>query len=144
MRNLSASGGGVRSGKRFPFVLAALLALAVAASPVGGAVTVSVDTALDRRPVSPQIFGVNFGTAAQAAQLKWPVRRWGGNAVTRYNWQNDTSNKGMDWFFMNVPDDNPDPSTLPLGSSADRFLAETRAAGGEPILTRRRAGASGS
>ena len=135
MRNLSASDGGVRSGNRFLFVLAALLALAVAASPVGGAVTVSVDTALDRRPVSPQIFGVNFGSAAQAAQLKWPVRRWGGNAVTRYNWQNDTSNKGMDWFFMNVPDDNPDPSTLPLGSSADRFLAETRAAGGEPILT---------
>ena len=103
--------------------------------PVGGAVTVSVDTRLDRRAVSPQIFGVNFGTAAQAASLKWPVRRWGGNSVTRYNWQNDTSNKGMDWFFMNVPDDNPDPGSLPFGSSADRFLAETRAASGEPILT---------
>lgn len=103
--------------------------------PVGGAVTVSVDTALDRRAVNPQIFGVNFGSAAQAASLKWPVRRWGGNSVTRYNWQNDTSNKGMDWFFMNVPDDNPDPGSLPFGSSADRFLSETRAAGGEPILT---------
>ena len=103
--------------------------------PVGGAVTVSVDPALDRRPVNPQIFGVNFGSAAQAAQLKWPVRRWGGNSVTRYNWQNDTSNKGMDWFFMNVPEDNPDPEHLPFGSAADRFLSETRAAGGEPILT---------
>lgn len=103
--------------------------------PVGAAVTVSIDTALDRRAVSPEIFGVNFGTAAQAAALRWPVRRWGGNSVTRYNWRNDTSNKGMDWFFMNVPDDNPDPGALPFGSSADRFLAETRAAGGEPILT---------
>jgi hypothetical protein len=83
--------------------------------PVGGPVTVLVDPELDRRPVSPHIFGVNFGTAAQAASLRWPVRRWGGNSVTRYNWQNDTSNKGMDWFFMNVPDDNPDPSTLPFG-----------------------------
>ena len=103
--------------------------------PVGGAVTVSVDAALDRRAVSPQIFGVNFGTAAQAAQLRWPVRRWGGNSVTRYNWQNDTSNKGMDWFFMNVPEDNANPGALPFGSAADRFLSETRAAGGEPILT---------
>lgn len=103
--------------------------------PVGGAVTVAVDTTLDRRAVSPQIFGVNFGTAAQAARLRWPVRRWGGNSVTRYNWQNDTSNKGMDWFFMNVPEDNPNPAALPDGSAADRFLSETRAAGGEPILT---------
>ena len=103
--------------------------------PVGAAVTVSVDPALDRRPVDPQIFGVNFGSAAQAAQLRWPVRRWGGNSVTRYNWQNDTSNKGMDWFFMNVPEDNANPGALPDGSAADRFLTETRAAGGEPILT---------
>jgi hypothetical protein len=103
--------------------------------PVGDAVTVSVDTALDRRAVNPQIFGVNFGSAAQAAQLKWPARRWGGNSVTRYNWQNDTSNKGMDWFFMNVPEDNSDPGALPFGSAADRFLTETRATGGEPILT---------
>jgi hypothetical protein len=103
--------------------------------PVGGAVTVAVDPALDRRPVNPQIFGVNFGTATQAAALKWPVRRWGGNSVTRYNWQNDTSNKGMDWFFMNVPEGNPAPENLPFGSAADRFLSETRASGGEPILT---------
>jgi hypothetical protein len=103
--------------------------------PVGAPVTVSVDPSLDRRAVSPHIFGVNFGSDSQAAALRWPARRWGGNAVTRYNWQNDTSNKGMDWFFMNVPDDNPDPGTLPFGSSADRFLAATRAAGGEPILT---------
>jgi len=103
--------------------------------PSGGPVTVSVDPALDRRAVSPHIFGVNFGSAAQAQRLRWPARRWGGNSVTRYNWQNDTSNKGMDWFFMNVPEDNPDPSTLPSGSAADRFLDETRAAGGEPILT---------
>lgn len=103
--------------------------------PAGAAVTVAVDTSLDRRAVSPHIFGVNFGTAAQAVELRWPARRWGGNSVTRYNWQNDTSNKGMDWFFMNVPEDNADPSTLPSGSAADRFLEETRAAGGEPILT---------
>ncbi len=103
--------------------------------PVGGAVTVSVDPSLERRAVSPHIFGVNFGTPSQAAAMRWPARRWGGNSVTRYNWQNDTSNKGSDWFFMNVPEDNPDPGALPFGSAADRFLSETRAAGGEPILT---------
>lgn len=103
--------------------------------PVGAPVTVSVDASLDRRAVSPHIFGVNFGSDAQAAALRWPARRWGGNSVTRYNWQNDTSNKGSDWFFMNVPEDNANPGALPSGSAADRFLAATRAAGGEPILT---------
>jgi len=103
--------------------------------PVGAPVTVTVEPVLDRRTVSPHIFGVNFGSDSQAAALRWPARRWGGNSVTRYNWQNDTSNMGMDWFFMNVPEDNPDPGSLPLGSAADRFLAATRAAGGEPILT---------
>ena len=38
-------------------------------------VTVAVDASLDRRAVSPHIFGVNFGSSAQAAQLRWPARR---------------------------------------------------------------------
>ena len=68
---------------------------------------------------------MNFADEALAAELRLPVRRWGGNATTRYNWQNDTTNTGSDWYFENIPNDNADP-----GRAARRL-------GGRPL---RRAG----
>ena len=102
---------------------------------VPAAVTVDVAPALDRRPISPLIYGVNWGGAAQASRLRWPVRRWGGNAVTRYSWQHDISNHASDWFFYNLEESNPSPAALPDGSAADVFIDQTRAAGGEVLLT---------
>ncbi|KAA0252292.1 MAG: hypothetical protein EDX89_19085 [Acidobacteria bacterium] len=95
--------------------------------------TVSVDASLDRRAISPLIFGVNWGSDAQMARMKWPVRRWGGNRTSRYNWQLDVDNSANDWFFTNYA--NPDPGTLPHGSAADDFVDATRAAGGQPWMT---------
>ena len=103
--------------------------------PPGQPVTVSVDPALDRRAVSPLIFGVSFGSAAQALRMRWPLRRWGGNSTTRYSWRHDTSNRASDWFFYNIEESNPNPGALPAGSSADRFVDETRAGGGEALVT---------
>jgi hypothetical protein len=106
-----------------------------AAGGAGAAVTVAVDPGADRHPISPWIYGVNFGDDAQAAQLHWPVRRWGGNATTRYSWQDDVSNHASDWFFYNLPNDNPNPGALPDGSSSDLFVDSTRVAGGEALVT---------
>lgn len=96
----------------------------------GATVAISVDPNADRRPISPLIYGVNFGDAPP----RYPVRRWGGNAVTRYNWRVDAGNKAFDWFFMNIADDT-DVARLPDGSSADRFIDDARADGAEPLLT---------
>jgi hypothetical protein len=106
-------------------------------APAGPPVTltVAIDPALDRHPVNPLIYGVNFGTTQEFTDLPYPVRRWGGNATTRYSWQNDTSNRALDWFFMNVPSTIPDASKLPDGSSADLFMSETRTAHAEVLLT---------
>ena len=71
-------------------------AASVPVVPAAGPVTVDVDPNLDRRPVSPLIFGVNFGDAAQLARMHWPVRRWGGTPTSRYNWQIDVDNSGND------------------------------------------------
>lgn len=98
-----------------------------------GEITVSIDTGQDRRTVNPEIFGVNFGSDAQQADLRWPVRRWGGNSVTRYNWQADVHNTGSDWFFMNIVDGSG--VNLPDGSSVNAFLDHTRQHGGQPLLT---------
>ncbi len=95
----------------------------------------TVDPTANRHPISPLIYGVNFGDDAQAAQLRWPVRRWGGNATTRYSWQDDTQNHASDWFFYDLPNDDPNPQNLPFGSSSDAFVAATRVATGEPLIT---------
>jgi hypothetical protein len=115
--------------------LAALVC--VLAGPLFAAtpVTVNVDPGADRHPVSPQIYGVNFGSTAQANRLHWPVRRWGGNATTRYSWQDDVANRASDYLFYNIPESNPHPENLPNGSAVDVFVDQTRAAGGEALIT---------
>ena len=95
----------------------------------------TVDPSADRHPVSPHVFGVNFASGATLARMRYPANRWGGNSTTRYSWTDDTGNRAADWFFFNIPEDNPNPSTLPDGSSADAFVDDTRAAGAEPLLT---------
>jgi hypothetical protein len=94
-----------------------------------------IDVTANRHPISPDIYGINFAEEALAAELRLPVRRWGGNSTTRYNWQNDTSNKASDWYFENIPEDNPDPAALPAGSVVDRFIEQDRRTGTRTIVT---------
>jgi hypothetical protein len=103
--------------------------------PPGGTVTVAIDPAAGRLPISPLIYGVNFGDDTQAAQRRWPVRRWGGNATTRYSWQDDVNNRASDWFFENLANTDANPAALPNGSTSDVFIDATRAAGGQPLIT---------
>ena len=121
----------MRSLPALALLLAALAAASRAGAQSGGPVTIAVDPSADRRPVSPLVYGVSFG--APGSDLRYPLRRWGGNSVTRYSWNDDVSNRASDWFFMNI--ENPDPGTLPDGSSSDVFIDTSRAAGGEVLLT---------
>ena len=63
------------------------------------------------------------------------MRRWGGNATTRYNWQTDTNNHASDWFFENIPNDLANPAALPDGSSSDQFVEQNRRTGTDTLLT---------
>ncbi|HBZ54671.1 MAG TPA: hypothetical protein DEO88_04620, partial [Syntrophobacteraceae bacterium] len=83
----------------------------------------------------PYIYGMNFASEALAADVHLPVRRWGGNSTTRYNWQNDTTNTGHDWYFENVPQENTHPELLPDGSTTDRFIEQDRRTGSQTLLT---------
>ena len=106
-------------------------------TPVGPVMgpALHVDAASGRHAISPYIYGMNFADEALAADLRLPVRRWGGNATTRYNWQTDTSNHASDWYFENIPNDNPNPSALPNGSSSDQFVEQNIRTGSETLLT---------
>ncbi|HYP74528.1 MAG TPA: glycoside hydrolase family 44 protein [Polyangiaceae bacterium] len=81
-------------------VLTRFDAKAAAASPAGPATTVklTVNCRAPGHAISPYIYGI-------AGDLGDPIpataRRWGGNPMTRYNWQNNANNVGKDWFFHN-------------------------------------------
>lgn len=114
---------------------ASLCALSAAATAaVGPAVT--VDATAGNHNISNDIYGMNFASEALAKDLKLPVRRWGGNRTTRYNWQIDVDNTGSDWYFENIP--NPPPPNgrvLPDGSAADQFVEQDRRTGTKSLIT---------
>jgi len=92
---------------------------------------ITIDTQTVTHSISPYIYGLNFANMTFADEIDLPVNRFGGNATSRYNWQTDTTNLGMDWYFENYPHalqgSSKNPSILPDGSSADNFLAANAA-----------------
>ncbi len=105
-------------------------------------VTLAVDAAANRHPISPDIYGVNEYTSpmpAVMAQMRVSVRRFGGDATTRYNWKFDNYNSGSDWYFENSSYNVAAPSELPNDSYFDRMVAanhtsRTKTLGTIPII----------
>jgi hypothetical protein len=113
--------------------LTAALPATPARADTGPALT--VDPATDQHPISQDIYGMNFAPESLAAELRLPVRRWGGNATTLYNYALDETNRGSDWYFENAPGPAPDPSKLPDGSETDQFVEQDLRTGTDTILT---------
>jgi hypothetical protein len=120
---------------RRSLVFATLFAGLLPARESPAAIAVAIDPALDRKTVSPWIYGINYGSAAEFAALPYPLRRWGGNSTSRYSWTLDTHNSGSDWYFISTPSNHPNPAQLPNGSEADLFVGASRAAGADVIVT---------
>lgn len=91
---------------------------------------ITVDAALNQRPINPLIYGVAFAGSSQLNELNAPLNRWGGNATTRYNWQLNADNKGHDWYFQSLPQSSATP-----GDAADDFITDTKAGSSQPIIT---------
>ncbi len=88
-------------------------------------VTLSVDAAADRHAISEYIYGIHYlEDEAFANEIDLPVRRWGGNSTTRYNWKNGMFGN-PDWYFENEYQPN----------SADDFVAENKRTGADSIIT---------
>jgi hypothetical protein len=85
----------------------------------------SVNAGANRHAISPYIYGMNFADETLAADLNLPVRRWGGNSTTRYNWQTNVQNTGSDWYFENIPAD----------VSADQFVAQNVRTNTKTLMT---------
>ncbi len=102
-------------------------------SPASSGPTLQVNAAAGQHPISPDIYGMNFAAENLAQELHLPVRRWGGNATTRYNWQSDISNHASDWYFENIKES--DATALPDDSAVIRFIEQDRRTNTATLLT---------
>ena len=98
-----------------------LSTLAFADNP---AATVQVDAHTNRHPISPLIYGTNWGDQATLDDLNLSVNRRGGNATTTYNWEINATNRAGDWYFESSED-----------TGADGFISETKTTSAQPMVT---------
>ena len=102
------------------------------------AITITVNTNANRKPISPYIYGMNYysSTAKDEGMMKnigLPVRRWGGNDTSRYNWEIDATNTGSDWFFENT--DRSDSNNPPKISAVNTMIDKNNSIKADTILT---------
>ncbi|WP_301002366.1 glycoside hydrolase family 44 protein [Capsulimonas corticalis] len=95
--------------------------------PIG---SVSIDAAANVHPISPYIYGINWGSPAQLLDMNSRTNRGGGNTMSTYNWKNNASNHAADWFFESLGGS----STVP-GDGEDSFITSTKSANAEPMVT---------
>src|SRR5438094_9411274 len=93
-------------------------------------VTINIDAAANRHPISPLIYGVAYASTAQLQDLNCAVNRQGGNNTSRYNWQLNADNRANDWYYESIGD-----SSSVAGERGDTFISQARAAAAEPMLT---------
>ncbi|MDQ3281369.1 MAG: PKD domain-containing protein [Acidobacteriota bacterium] len=94
------------------------------------AASIAVDAAAQQRPIDPRIYGVAFATPQELQDLNVPLNRWGGNNTSRYNWQQNADNRGFDWYFESIG-----YGSATAGAEADSFIANSKSAGAEPMMT---------
>jgi len=107
----------------------------VSATPAAGttSVQVTINALSNRHPISPYVYGTNFPRDSNAiSNSGTTLVRWGGNAASRYNWENYDYNSANDWYFE-------DYAFGALNNSADsdstQFIKDVIAAGGSPLMT---------
>lgn len=102
------------------------------ASVAPASLALAVNAGAGRKPISPYIYGLNFAKEAFANEIDLPVRRWGGNHTTRYNWQGNFLNHGSDWFFHNNVSYDPYTGNT---ETADQWVQQNKATGAESLIT---------
>ncbi len=102
----------------------ATVTLSAPTTAAGPALTVDVGTPSNSsenpHTISPYIYGVNgYGMDSASQKTANPgLIRWGGDATSRYNYQNNMTNSASDWYFENFYGGG---SMFPNASSSSTF-----------------------
>ncbi len=108
-----------------------------AGSPGPVDVTFTIQSTQNAHAISPYVYGINDDSSA--ASTRPGMVRAGGNRFTAYNWENNASNAGSDYYFEN--DDylcltvTCLPNSGVSGAYAQAFVGEAAAAGAAALLT---------
>lgn len=97
--------------------------------------TVSVDANANVHTISPLVYGIAAdipGASSYQKEMGASFVRWGGNATTRFNWENNATNSGSDWYFMNNDRSNGDRTP---GKASANFINTAKSLGMQSMLT---------
>jgi hypothetical protein len=100
-------------------------------TPVTPDVTITIDPATTHT-ISPWIYGGNWVESWQNAPRNMTLGRMGGNRWTAYNWENNYSNAGSDWYYSN--DNYLSNSTTPA-EAVRAGIAEDQSQGRGSMMT---------
>ncbi|MCI2007536.1 MAG: cellulase [Acetobacter peroxydans] len=82
-------------------------------------------------PISPLIYGVNFGTTETLKDLRVPINRSGGDSASAYNWRIDARNAGKDWYYESL---SCDPKAI-NDQFGPGFISLTRKGKAQPMIS---------
>jgi hypothetical protein len=99
-------------------------------TPAAAQTVVNIDASKDRHRINPNVYGTNLATQAEVADLNAPLNRLGGNHTTRYNWQQNCTNRARDWFFQTIED-----GPAVAAEETDSFITASRNGGSQPMMT---------
>lgn len=96
-------------------------------------IDLTVDVSAARKPISDYIYGMHYvADEAFVQEIALPLRRWGGNIASRYNWQLGTTNHASDWFFHN---NNTYDAITGAPMTADQWLQRNKRTNTASLLT---------
>ncbi len=64
-------------------------------------VVFTINSNLEVKTISDKIYGINYFDADAWSTAPYKFGRLGGNRWTAYNWENNASNAGSDWYYQN-------------------------------------------
>lgn len=112
------------------FVFFSFVVLALADVTPTQPIIISVNVTSSLQPISPLIYGVAFAPTADLLALNAPANRQGGDSATTYNWRQDASNHGTDWYFESIEDQEAVKAGM-----TDAFIKSSLAARSAPLIT---------
>jgi hypothetical protein len=92
---------------------------------------IGVDAGANVHAISPLIYGSSFASTTQLSDLHLTLNRDGGNASDTYNYPQDATNHGSDWYFESIAYGNGTGN----GQGIDSFISSTQAGGAQPSIT---------
>jgi hypothetical protein len=109
----------------------ATITLTTAAASTTPTVTVTLDPTRTT-PISKWIYGINGLAENGNAPPHLTLDRSGGNRLTAYDWENNASNAGSDWYYHS--DNLMSASSTPAQAMVD-FITADRAIGAASLIT---------